>query len=122
MLFGRTPVLPGKPVAVSMIDPVLHEWWLRPVSRAIRVGEHRAVVWKRLYFRPFLARRSQVGMWTGPPKALLWPKPMSSISTMTTLGAPRGALTSKRGGALALRALTWVIALTFGSGIGRTVR
>ena len=34
------------------------------------------------------ARRSSVGMWIGPPKALDWPKPMSSISTMTTFGAP----------------------------------
>src|SRR5437762_2198023 len=122
MLAGRTPVLPGKPVAVSMIEPVLQEWWLRPVSRAMRVGEHRAVVWKRLYFSPLLASFSQVGMWIGPPKALDWPKPMSSIRTMTTLGAPFGALTSKRGGALALRASTSVMGLSLGSGIGRTVR
>ena len=42
--------------------------------------------------------------WIGPPNALLWPKPMSSISTITTFGAPLGAFTSKRGGAFALRA------------------
>ncbi len=34
---------------------------------------------------------------------------MSSISTMTTFGAPSGAFTSKRGGALALRASISVI-------------
>jgi hypothetical protein len=35
---------------------------------------------------------------------------MSSIRTITTLGAPAGAFTSKRGGAFALRASTSVIA------------
>src|SRR5207253_6336735 len=104
MFSGRTPVWPGNAVAVSMIEPVLHEWWLRPVSRAIRVGEQRAVVWKRLYFSPWAASFSHVGMFTGPPNALDWPKPMSSSRTMTTFGAPLGALTSNRGGALALRA------------------
>src|SRR5439155_16486644 len=74
MFSGRTPVWPGKAVAVSMIEPVLHEWWLRPVSRAMRVGEQRAVVWKRLYFSPPAASFSQVGMRTGPPKALDCPK------------------------------------------------
>src|SRR5688572_5743250 len=103
MLCGRTPLLPGNAVASSMIAPALHEWWFRPVSRAMRVGEHRDVVWKRLYFRPSFASLSAVGMLIGPPNALEWPKPMSSISTMTTLGAPLGGLTSKRGGALALR-------------------
>ena len=48
-------------------------------------------------------------MWIGPPKALDWPKPMSSISTMSTFGALAGALTSNRGGALALRASSVVI-------------
>jgi hypothetical protein len=40
----------------------------------------------------------------GPPNVLVPPKPRSSISTITTLGASLGALTSNRGGALALRA------------------
>ncbi|HVG95355.1 MAG TPA: hypothetical protein VNK05_00480, partial [Chloroflexota bacterium] len=40
------------------------------MSRAARVGEQRAVVWKRVYFRPAAARRSAVGVWIGPPKAL----------------------------------------------------
>ena len=75
-----------------MIAPALLAWWLWPVSRAVRVGLHSAVVWKRLYLRPPAASFSSVGMRIGPPKALLWPKPMSSISTITTLGAPCGRL------------------------------
>ena len=122
MLRGRTPVLPGKAVASSMIAPALLAWWLWPVSRATRVGLQSAVVWKRLYRRPLFASFSSVGMLMGPPKALLWPKPMSSIKTMTTLGAPLGALTSNRGGALALRASSSVITGVRGSGIGRIVR
>ena len=50
------------------------EWWLRPVSSAARVGEQSAVVWKRLYFSPFAASRSAVGVLIGPPKALEAPK------------------------------------------------
>jgi hypothetical protein len=46
---------------------------------------------------------SSVGIGTGPAEAAGTPKPMSSISTITTLGAPLGALTSKRGGALTLK-------------------
>ncbi len=61
-------------------------------------------------------------MWIGPPKALDWPKPMSSISTMSTFGAAAGALTWKRGGALALRASSSVASGYFGSGMGRWVR
>src|SRR4051812_23604295 len=61
-------------------------------------------------------------MWIGPPKALDCPKPMSSISTISTLGALAGAFTSNRGGALALRASTWVMGGYRGSGIGRTDR
>src|SRR5690242_18074051 len=121
MLAGRTPVWPGQAVAVSMIEPVLAEGWLRPVSRAMRVGEQSAVVWKRLYYSSFFARRSASGMRQGRRKALLWPKPMSSMRTMTTLGAPLGALTWKGGGALALRTSISVIVATGGSLIGRTV-
>ena len=43
---------------------------MRPVSSACRVGEQRAVVWKRLYFRPAAASFSAFGVWQGPPKAL----------------------------------------------------
>jgi hypothetical protein len=92
------------------------------VSSATRVGLHSAVVWKRLYFKPELASRSSVGILIGPPNALECPKPMSSISTITTLGAPCGALTSERGGAFASRASSVVIALRCGSWIGSTVR
>src|SRR5882724_1856136 len=88
----------------------------------MRVGEQRAVVWKRLYLRPFFASFSQVGIWTGPPNALDWPKPMSSIRTITTFGAPLGGVTLNAGGALALRASISVIGSRLGSGIGSTVR
>ena len=47
-LLGRWPVLPGKAVAVSVIEPMLFMWWLRPDSSAVRVGAHKAVVWKWL--------------------------------------------------------------------------
>ena len=42
---------------------------------------------------------------------------MSSTSTMTTFGAPFGAVTSKRGGAFALRTSSSVIGARLGSGI-----
>src|SRR5437867_1729027 len=61
-------------------------------------------------------------MLMGPPKALDWPNPMSSISTMRTLGALAGALTSNRGGGVALRASNTVLCGYLGSGIGSTVR
>ena len=47
---------------------------------------------------------------------------MSSIKTTTTLGAFAGAFTSKRGGAVALRASISVIGTTAGSAMGSTVR
>src|SRR5712691_4735863 len=61
-------------------------------------------------------------MLMGPPKALDWPKPMSSISTIRTLGALAGALTSKRGGGVAFRTSNTVLCGYWGSGIGSTVR
>ena len=66
------------------------EWWLRPERSAARVGEQSAVVWKRLNLSPAPARRSAVGVWQGPPKALELPKPASSIRTIRTFGAPAG--------------------------------
>ncbi len=80
------------------MHPIPAEWWLRPVSRACLVGEHKAVVWKRLYFSPLAANRSAVGVWIGPPKALEAPKPQSSISTISTLGAPLGGRSGSIGG------------------------
>src|ERR1700730_11769146 len=61
-------------------------------------------------------------MWMGPPKALDCPNPMSSISTMSTLGALDGALTSNRGGGVAFRASNTVLWGHWGSGIGSTWR
>src|SRR5512144_658447 len=61
-------------------------------------------------------------MWTGPPNSDDCPNPMSSIRTMSTLGAPVGALTSKRGGAFALRASSSVNVGGAGAWIGSTVR
>jgi hypothetical protein len=54
------------------------------------VGEHRAVVWKRLSFTPPAASRSPVGVLHGPPNADDAPKPTSSINTISTFGAPSG--------------------------------
>ena len=76
------------------------EWWLRPVSSACRVGEHRAVVWKRLNLRPFAASFSAFGVWHGPPKALEEPKPASSMRMTSTLGAPLGGRSCSMGGNL----------------------
>ena len=61
------------------------------------------------------ASRSRVGVCSGPPNVLGPPKPMSSISTITTLGAPLGAVTSNLGGALALRASNSLYVGGFGS-------
>src|SRR5262249_973110 len=61
-----------------------------------------------------------VGMWIGPPNALDWPNPMSSISTISTFGAPAGALTWKRGGGGgALRMSSTLLGSTGGLGIGK---
>ena len=43
-------------------------WWLRPVSRHARVGEHREVTWKRLYRSPPAASPSMVGVSMSLPK------------------------------------------------------
>ena len=102
--FGICPVWPGNAVANSVMKPMLLTWWLRPDFSAARVGEQSAVVWKLLKRRPSLASRSSVGIGTGPPKLPGTAKPMSSIRTTTTFGAPAGAFTWKKGGALALRA------------------
>src|SRR5215471_2945517 len=75
------------------MTPVQTEWWFRPVSKAARVGEHSAVVWKRLNRSPSAASRSIVGEGTSPPNVLNCPKPASSIRISTTFGAPLGAAT-----------------------------
>ena len=97
-MLGRSELLPGAEVAVSVMLPMPTEWWLRPVSRACRVGAQSAVVWNRLYFSPPAASRSAVGVWHGPPKALEAPNPTSSSSTTSTLGAPSGGSSGSIGG------------------------
>ena len=97
-VFGQIELLPGAEVASSAMLPMPTEWWLRPVSSAERVGEHSAVVWKRVYFRPPAASRSKLGVWQGPPNALDAPNPTSSIRTMRTLGAPSGGRSGTIGG------------------------
>ncbi len=47
---------PAREVAISVMPPMPTEWWLRPVSSACRVGEHSAVVWKRLILAGRLGR------------------------------------------------------------------
>jgi hypothetical protein len=98
LVLGRTELLPGADVAVSVMLPIPTEWWLRPVSRAWRVGAHSAVVWKRLNRRPPAARRSAVGVSHGPPNALDAPKPTSSSRTISTFGAPAGGRSGSIGG------------------------
>src|SRR5262245_2255364 len=46
--FGQVALYPGQPPAISAIDPNPTAWWLRPDSKAARVGEQRAQTWKRL--------------------------------------------------------------------------
>src|SRR3954452_16673196 len=106
------------------MTPIPTEWWLRPDSRAARVGAHSAVVWKRLYFRPFPASRSAVGVAHGPPKALDAPNPTSSSRMTSTLGAPAGGRIGSIAGNDVSASLT-----SYGSvpskglsGIGRTSR
>ena len=45
---GMTELYPSNAVANSVMTPLFTAWWLRPVRSAARVGEQRAVVWKRL--------------------------------------------------------------------------
>src|SRR5215813_820867 len=101
--------------------PMPTEWWLRPVRRAERVGEHSAVVWKRVYFRPPAARRSNVGVWHGPPNALDAPKPTSSMRTTRTFGAPFGGSSGTIGGYVVSGSFASYVVRPAGvmSGIGR---
>src|SRR5215203_3078643 len=80
------------------MTPIPTEWWLRPLSKAARVGAHSAVVWKRLYRRPFPASRSAVGVAQGPPNALDAAKPTSSSKMTSTFGAPAGGRSGSIGG------------------------
>src|SRR3954447_25261874 len=106
------------------MTPIPTEWWLRPDSKAARVGAHNAVVWKRLYFSPPAASRSAVGVAHGPPKALEAAKPTSSSRITRTFGAPAGGRSGSIGGkldsgSLASKAATPVYGR---SGTGRLLR
>ena len=78
---------------------------MRPVNRACRVGEQRAVVWNRFNLSPAAASFSALGVWHGPPKALADPNPASSKRTIKTLGAPLGGRSWGMGGELAV----WIL-------------
>src|SRR6476619_5788 len=106
------------------MTPIPTVWWLRPVSNAARVGAHRAVVWKRLYFRPLPASRSAVGVAHGPPNALEAAKPTSSSRTTSTFGAPSGGRSGWIGGNVASGSFAsrGSSPSYFRSGIGSTLR
>src|SRR4029450_11813349 len=97
-------------------------WWLRPVRSAARVGAQRAVVWTRLSLSPVAARRSAVGVLTGPPNALDAANPTSSSKTIRTFGAPGGGRRDSIGAKLASRASKGTSPSNGVSGIGRTSR
>ena len=104
--------------------PMPTEWWLRPVSRACRVGAHSAVVWNRLYRNPPSASRSAVGIRQGPPNVLDAPKPTSSSRTTRTLGAPSGGSSGSIGGNAVSGSLASYVVSPWGgrSGMGSIVR
>src|SRR4051812_44991641 len=106
------------------MTPIPTVWWLRPVSKAARVGAHRAVVWNRLYFKPFPASRSAVGVAHGPPNALEAANPTSSSRTTSTFGAPAGGRSGSIAGNVASGSLaSGGSSPSYGrSGIGRTSR
>src|SRR5262245_37631732 len=104
-----------------MMLPVAQLWWLRPVMRAARVGEQRAVVWKRLYFRPLAASLSKFGVGIGPPNVLEAPKPTSSVMIKSTFGSPLGAWTSLGKSGVDSLAVRPILPWNGGSGLGRTV-
>jgi len=54
-------------MARSATRPIPERWWLRPVSRQARVGEHSAVVWKFVSRTPPAARPSMTGVAMSEP-------------------------------------------------------
>mgnify|MGYP007006511335 CR=1 FL=1 len=58
-LAGRTPVLPGIPVASSMMAPALFTWWFRPVSNAASEIMELTLNDDLLEFYPRLSAASQ---------------------------------------------------------------
>src|SRR5262245_40922177 len=73
-------------------------WWLRPVRKHERVGEHSAVVCHCEYVRPLSASRCIVGMLMRPPYGDHAAWPVSSYRTTSTLGAPSGARSARNAG------------------------
>ena len=80
------------------------------------------MVWNWLKRRPFSANWEKVGVSIAPPKGSVAPKPMSSMSTITTLGAPSGGVMLKGGGAVTLRASSSVMGAATGGWMGSDVR
>jgi hypothetical protein len=64
---------------------------LRPVSRAARLGEQSAVVWKRVYGGP-LGQAIEVRRRNLSAERAPLAEPASSIRMISTFGAPAGAL------------------------------
>ena len=82
------------------------------------------MTWNRLYRRPASATLVKFGVSMGPPNVLALPKPASSMSTSSTLGAPSGAWTCPRMSQSATdpsKVRFWV-PLNTGSAIGSFVR
>src|SRR5271156_3863496 len=69
----------GNPVSKLEIARMPTAWWLRPVSRQARLGEHRAVVWKPVNRPPPAARASVLGV-SGVEPANVRPIPPSNAS------------------------------------------
>src|SRR5271157_6053377 len=123
-LRGLADEYPGNGPGNSATEPKPTRWWLRLVSSAARVGEQRAVTWKRLYVRPSCWTRVRLGVLIGPPNVSGWPNPASSIRTISTLGASSGAFGP---GTIDQSATDWsmvrpIVPPKLRSGIGRTVR
>lgn len=61
------PRMCGKPVFQFDTPRMPTAWWLRPVSRQARVGEHSAVVWNPVDRNPAAAKRSMAGVASSEP-------------------------------------------------------
>src|SRR5215510_5529956 len=94
---GNRPLQPGKPCAPSVMHELPLRWWLRPVMKVERVGEHSAVVCHCEYISPRSASFCSVGMLIPPPNGDHADRPVSSYRTIRTFGAPSGALASVYG-------------------------
>src|SRR5262245_29039460 len=94
---GRRPLQPGNPCAASVMHEQPLRWWLRPVMKVERVGEHSAVVCHCEYISPRSASFCSVGILMPPPNGDQAASPVSSYRTMRMLGDPSGALASVNG-------------------------